>query len=225
VEKKICRAWLGTLVLVVFFLGCTSEKGTLPDNYTAKIATMGVEMPIAKMGAKSRVENPMMNGVVMFTETGSNKIVMMSTINRTYFEQEKQEQVPEMDDPGVTVEKTKTGKETLNGHPCIKYDIIMYKKDRPDEKYRGTVWEATDLGGLAIRHEVDVPEVEHGGGRMVMELKDIKLGAATEAMFEVPADYRRAGSTMELMTGAGRYPGMDNIEKIKEMMKDLPEEG
>lgn len=220
-KKEICRGIFWSLVLALFFFGCASEKAAPPSNFTAKMVTMGMEMPMAKMGTKSRVENPMMNGVVTISEAGSGKVIMMSTVNKTYFEQAEQEQAPEMDDPGVTVEKTKTGSETLDGHPCVKYDIVMYKKDKPEEKYRGRVWEATDLGGLAIRNEMDIPEGKPMGGAMIMELKEVKLGAATVSMFEVPADYRKVGSTMELMAGAGGYPGPEDIEKMKEMMKNM----
>jgi len=225
VKKEIYRGWFWSLVLFLFAVGCASETAAPPSNFTAKMVTMGMEMPMAKMGTKSRVENPMMNGVVTITEAGSGKVIMMSTVNKTYFEQTKQEQALEMDDPAVTVEKTKTGSDTLDGHPCVKYDIVMYKKDKPEEKYRGRVWEATDLGGLAIRNEMDVPEAKQmGGGTVVMELKEVKLGTATASMFEVPADYRKVGSTMELMAGAGGYPGPDDIEKMKEMMKNMREE-
>ncbi|HPJ96427.1 MAG TPA: hypothetical protein PK022_03890, partial [Syntrophales bacterium] len=108
-KKEICRGWFLGLVLFLFAVGCASEKAAPPSNFTAKMVTLGMEMPMAKMGTKSRVENPMMNGVVTISETGSGKVIMMSTVNKTYFEQTRQEQAPEMDDPSVTVEKTKTG--------------------------------------------------------------------------------------------------------------------
>jgi len=225
VKKEICRGWFWSLVLVLFAFGCASEKAAPPSNFTAKMVTMGMEMPMAKMGTKSRVENPMMNGVVTINEVESGKVIMISSVNKTYFEQTKQEQAPQIDDPGVTVEKTKIGSDTLDGHPCVKYDIVMYKKDKPEEKYRGRIWEATDLGGLAIRNEMEVPEGKQmGGGTVVMELKEVKLGAATASMFEVPADYRKVGSTMELMAGAGGYPGPGDIEKMKEIMKNMPKQ-
>lgn len=214
--------WLLCLIWVLFFGGCTSKTAAPPTNFTAKMVTMGMEMPMAKMGTKSRVENPMMNGVVTITEAGSGKVIMMSTVNKTYVEQTKKEEAPAVDDPGVVVEKTKTGAETIDGHPCVKYDIIMHKKEKPDEKYQGRVWEATDLGGLAIRNEMVIPaNRQMGSGTMVMELKEIKLGAATDAMFVVPADYRKVESTMELMAGAGGYPGRGDVQKMKEMMKNM----
>jgi hypothetical protein len=62
------------------------------------------------------------------------------------------------------------------------------------------------------------------GGVMVMELKDVKLGAATADMFTVPEDYRKVNSMMELMAGAGGAPAMPDVEKMKEMMKNLQTE-
>jgi hypothetical protein len=223
VKNQKWGGWVLCLIWVLFFCGCTSKTAAPPANFTAKMVTMGIEMPMAKMGVKSRVENPMMNGVVTITEAGSGKVIMMSTVNKTYVEQTKKEEAPAVDDPGVVVEKTKTGAETIDGHPCVKYDIVMHKKEKPEEKYRGRIWEATDLGGLAIRNEMDIPEGKHmGGGTMVIEMKDVKLGAAMASMFEVPADYRKVESTMELMAGAGGYPGMADVQRMKEMMKQRP---
>jgi len=221
-KNRKWRGWIVCLIGIAFVLGCASEKTTPPDNFTARMVTMGIEMPMAKMGVKSRVENPMMNGIVTITSSGSGTVIMMSTTNKAYFEQARKEEAPSIYDPDVVVEKTKTGSETIDGHSCVKYDIVMYKKDKPEEKYKGRAWEAEDLGGLAIRNEMDMPENEGmAGGVMVMELKDVKVGAATADMFAVPADYRKANSMMELMTGAGGAPGMPDVEKMKEMMKNM----
>ena len=49
-----------------------------------------------------------------------------------------------------------------------------------------------------------------------MKFKDIKLGAATALMFEVPRDYKKVNSVAEVM-GAG---GMGNIgEMVKNIQK------
>jgi hypothetical protein len=221
-NKEMWKKGFGGLVLVLFFLGCTAGPTVPPKNFTAKMVTMGMEMPMAKMGLKSRVENPMMQGVVTISEAGSPKVIMMSITNKTYVEQIQQDQPPVIDDPGVVMEKTKTGSETLDGHSCTKYDVVFYKKEKPEEKFKGRIWEATDLGGLVIRHEMEVPAGQHmGGGTMVVEMKDVKVGAATADMFTVPADYRKVGSTIELMGGGGTYPGAADMDKMKKMMEDM----
>jgi hypothetical protein len=47
---------------------------------------------------------------------------------------------------------------------------------------------------------------------MVMELKDIKVGAATAAMFEVPKDYKKVNSMQELM-------GMGDMQNMMKQMQ------
>jgi hypothetical protein len=48
-----------------------------------------------------------------------------------------------------------------------------------------------------------------------MKYKDVKLGAATASMFEVPAGYTKVNSAQEVMG----FGGMGNME---EMMKKMP---
>lgn len=191
-----------------------------PDNFTAKMVSSGMEMPMAKMGAKSRVENPAMKGLVTISLADSKKTIMMNTVSKAYFEQpiREQETAPNVYDSDVVFEKKKVGTDTIDGHPCIKYDAVFYRKGKPEEKYKATLWEAQDLNNFNIQTEMTVPvnpQYPGSGGKMVMKFKDVQLGAATNAMFEVPRDYRKVNSMQEVM-GAG---GMGNIV---EMMKNMP---
>ena len=118
----------------------------------------------------------------------------------------------------VVFDKKKVGTDTIDGHPCIKYDATFYRKSRPGEKFKATLWEAQDLKGFTIQTEMTVPanpQYPGSGGKMVMKFEDIRLGAAKASMFEVPGDYTKVNSMPELM-GLG---GMGNFE---EMMKNLP---
>jgi len=212
------RKRMARLVLIWIFIGIWSIMGQAfaapPDNYTARMVMREMAMPMARMGHKMRVENPMMQGMVTIHLTDEKKMMMMSTANKTYMEQALQEETrtPSLDDPRVVIEKKKIGSETIDGHPCIKYDAVFYLKDKPAEKYKATLWEAQDLGGLVIRNETIVPEnMRKGGeGKMVTELKDIKVGAANASMFEVPQGYRKVNNMMELMGGMG---GMEEMMK------------
>jgi hypothetical protein len=202
----------------IFFLFCVwaiaaPAAAGQPDNYTATLVMEGMSMPIARMGAKMRSENPMMQGLVSLHLTDSQKNIMMSSTNKTYMEQPiEPQQAPSLDDPRVVVEKKEIGSETIDGHPCVKYDSVFYMKDNPSEKYKAILWEAKDLGGLVVRNETTLPpgKTGKGGQRIVTELKDVKLGAANASMFEVPKDYRKVDNMMEMMGGMG---------KMKEMFK------
>ncbi len=211
------------LAPVIFMAGILltglSSFAAPPDNFTATMVSSGMEMPMAKMGARSRVENPGMKGLVTISLADAKKTIMMNRIGKTYYEQpvQKQERTPDVYDPDMVFDKKKVGTDTIDGHPCIKYDAVFYRKSKPEEKHKATIWEAQDLKDFTIQTEVTVPanpNYQGSGGKMIMKFKDIRLGAATASMFEVPGDYRKVNSVQEVM-GVG---GMGNMN---EMMKNM----
>jgi hypothetical protein len=148
------------------------------------------------------------------------KTIMMNKVSKTYDEQpiQDREKTPNAYDPEMVIEKKKVGADTIDGHPCIKYDAVFYRKSKPEEKYNATLWEAQDLKDFNIQTEMTVPanpKYPGSGGKMVMKFKDIKLGAAKAAMFEVPADYTKVNSVQEVM-------GLGSMENRVEMMKKMP---
>lgn len=200
-------------LLICFCIIPASAFAGPPDNYTAMLVMEGMSMPIAKMGDKMRSENPMMQGMVSLHFMDTQKNILMSSANKAYMEQTLDSKAaPSPDDPRVVLEKKEIGSETIDGHPCIKYDSVFYLKDNPSEKYKAVLWEAKDLGGLIIRNETTLPpnKMVPAERKAVTELKDIKLGAAKASMFEVPKDYRKVNNMMEMMGG---------MDKMKEMFK------
>ncbi len=207
------------LLFGLVFLVSSAWAGQ-PDNYTAKMVMGEISMPFAKMGNKIRIENPMMEGMVTISLKDAQKVIIYSTKTKTYTEQEEADRMPSMDDPRVIVDKKKIGTEKIDNHPCVKYDAVIYLKDRPDDKYKSILWEAQDLKGLVIRQEVTFPPGKRGRGekeKAVTELKEVKLGAANAAMFEIPKGYRKVDNMMEVMGGPG---GMEKqMQQMDEMMK------
>lgn len=211
--------------IIVIFTVCLVLSGlevfaAPPENFTATMVTQGMEMPMARMGTKSRVENAGMPGVITISLGDSKKTIMMNNTTKTYSEQIHQEkdQMPNMYDPDVVFDKKKVGNETIDGHPCVKYDSVYYRKSKPDEKHKATIWEAQDLKEFPIQMEITVPanpKYPGSGGKMLIKYKDVKLGAATASMFEVPAGYKKVNSPQEVMG----FGGMGNME---EMMKKMP---
>ncbi|HNY71681.1 MAG TPA: DUF4412 domain-containing protein [Syntrophorhabdus sp.] len=206
--------------IVGFVLSGILAFAAPPDNFTATIVSQGMEMPMAKMGNKSRVENPAIKGVVTIVIADAKKTIMMNTNAKIYSEQvtQEQDQMTNMYDPDVVFEKKKVGNETIDGHPCVKYDTVYYRKSKPNEKHKAIIWEAQDLKEFPIQMEVTVPanpKYPGSGGKMIVKYKDVKLGAATASMFEVPPGYKKVNSVQEVMG----FGGMGNIE---EMMKKIP---
>lgn len=212
------------VVLVIFMasivLSGTAAFAAPPENFTATMVSQGMEMPMARMGSKSRVDNAGMPGVVTISLGDAKKTIMMNTTTKVYSEQiiQEKEQMPTMYDSDIVFDKKKVGNETIDGHPCIKYDSVYYRKSKPEEKHKAIIWEAQDLKDFPIQMEVTVPanpKYPGSGGKTVVKYKDVKLGAATASMFEVPAGYKKVNGPQEVMG----FGGMGNME---EMMKKMP---
>jgi hypothetical protein len=211
-------------ITVIFMAGIVLSSmaafAAPPENFTATMVSQGMEMPMARMGSKSRVDNAGMPGMVTISLGDAKKTIMMNTTTKVYSEQiiQEKEQMPTMYDSDIVFDKKKVGNETIDGHPCIKYDSVYYRKSKPEEKHKAIIWEAQDLKDFPIQMEVTVPanpKYPGSGGKMVVKYKDVKLGAATASMFEVPSGYKKVNSPQEVMG----FGGMGNME---EMMKKIP---
>ena len=214
-KRRMGMVIIGFLGISLFTAGVVFPAP--PDNYTAQRSTGGITMPIARMGQKTRTESPTM---VTITSRAEKKMIFLSIANKTYFERPLRERTPAPQDPDVVSERKKIGSEKVDGHPCTKYDVVFYRKETPNEKFKSVIWEAEDLGGLTVRAEIDLPESLKGGppgkasgrGNMVIEWKEIKVGGANASMFEVPKDFKKVNNMGELMMG-GIGKMMEQMEK------------
>ncbi len=209
-KKYVFTVTAFCFLTVVLFSG--SVLAAPPDNFTTKMVVNGLAMPMAKMGLKSRIQTGMLQDVYTVTDAGTHKTFMINPQSKSYYEQvqTKRNEAPSVYDPNVVMEKKKLGSETVDGHPCIKSEMTFYHKETPTQKFKGTIWEAQDLGGLPIRTEILVEAMQKAGGsgKMVSEMKEIKVGGATAAMFEVPKDYKKVNSMPELIGMGGDVRNM-----------------
>ena len=73
-------------ILIIGFLGLALFMADIvspapPDNYTAQMNVGGMTMPMAKMGDKTRMENPKMPGLVTIIYKAEKKTIMLSVPN------------------------------------------------------------------------------------------------------------------------------------------------
>ena len=219
-SKVGMRCLVGFFLIIALLFSGSSVLAAQPDNFTATMVSSGMEMPMARMGAKSRIENPGMKDVATISLGDVKKTIMINKATKTYYEQPMQERenAPNAYDPEMVIEKKKVGADTIDGHPCIKYEAVFYRKSKPEEKYNAILWEAQDLKDFNIQTEMTLPpnpKYPGSRGKMVMKFKDIKLGAAKASLFEVPGDYTKVNSIQEVM-------GLGGMENMVEMMKKMP---
>ena len=92
------------------------------------------------------------------------------------------------DDPKAAdqwkIDITELGKETVQGHPCVKNKVIV--TDSKGDKHDSIVWNATDLKKFPVKIVTSVRNTE-----TTMLFKEIKLAKPDGAQFEAPKDFKR----------------------------------
>ena len=152
---------------------------------------MKMEMDLTKMfqasGGKDASQSPM--GRMTMLNRGDKKTgyTLYPNVQKYMVNTETTEQGEK-----PKVEKTKVGTETIDGHPCDKFKVVItYKSEKPQE---GFIWNARDLGGMTIKSEV-----ENKDFKMTTELKNIVLKSSPASVFEIPQGYTEAKSFMDVV--------------------------
>jgi len=89
-------------------------------------------------------------------------------------------------------EVTELGKETVDGHACVKNKVIV--TDKAGKAHESTVWNATDLKKFPVKIETS-----EGGKTTTMLFKDVKFDRPDAAQFEPPAGFKKYDNMMTMM--------------------------
>ncbi|MDB6122469.1 MAG: hypothetical protein JWQ71_1462 [Pedosphaera sp.] len=94
------------------------------------------------------------------------------------------------------MDKSKLGKETIDGHPCEKNKVVL--TDDKGQKTEATTWNATDLKDFPVQIQMVAD-----GENLLMKFSDIKLSKPSANQFEVPtgmAKYTNQAQLMQIVT-------------------------
>jgi hypothetical protein len=170
---------------------------------------------IAVDQGKSRFEMDMSAADPHMKEMGMDKMVMVSRPDKkvtymlfpgmqAYVENPLRDLAAAKPESDFKVEITELGKETVDGHPCVKNKAVV--TDDQGNKTESTLWNATDLKDFPVKIETT-----QEGKKTTMLFKDVKLSKPDASLFEAPADHKKYDSMMSLMMermgGAGMPPG------------------
>jgi Domain of unknown function (DUF4412) len=90
------------------------------------------------------------------------------------------------------VETTEIGKETVDGHPCVKNKYVV--TDNEGVKHEYTVWNATDLKKFPVK----IQTIESGDD-VTMLFKNVSLTKPAASLFVPPADFKKYDDMQQLM--------------------------
>lgn len=85
-------------------------------------------------------------------------------------------------DKAPKVEKTELGKETVDGHPCVKNKNVF--TDEQGKKIEATTWNATDLKDFPVQIQT-----KDNDTTSFLRFKQVQLVKPDEKLFDPPADY------------------------------------
>ncbi|MGA2871636.1 MAG: hypothetical protein ABSF34_21050, partial [Verrucomicrobiota bacterium] len=81
------------------------------------------------------------------------------------------------------------GKETLDGHPCLKKQFILTDPGTGQQLTMIT-WNATDLNNIPIQVQQSMPGSDGAGKTsMTMHFTDITMGKPDASLFQPPTGY------------------------------------
>jgi hypothetical protein len=99
------------------------------------------------------------------------------------------------------MEATELGKETLDGHPCVKKKVVITGKE--GSNHESTVWSASDLKDFPIKIES-----QEGGKTTTLLFKEVKLEKPDAGQFEAPAGYTKYTDMQTMMMQTMMMQGM-----------------
>ena len=85
---------------------------------------------------------------------------------------------------GLKLEKNSLGKETVDGHPCVKYKAIISNAKGP--VFEALTWNATDLKDFPLRIEM-----KEKVNTIRMSFSQVRFVKPEAKQFEIPAGYSR----------------------------------
>ncbi len=90
------------------------------------------------------------------------------------------------------IERAEVGKETVEGHPCVKYKLTMTMDN--GRKMNMFVWQAADLNQFPIK-----TEATHDQTTITTVFRDIKMTRPDASLFQVPAGFKEYSNMQEMM--------------------------
>ena len=92
----------------------------------------------------------------------------------------------------LKLHKTPLGKETIDGHPCVKNRVVM--TDARGQKAEALVWNATDLKDFPVQMQMNDKETT-----VVMRYNEVRLGKPDAKQFDAPAGFTKHADMQQLM--------------------------
>lgn len=153
-----------------------AKSSTMPPGAAEQLKSMGMAQVVSIVRPDKKLV------YVMYPQ---QKMMMSMPLNKA-----------NADTPGKDskIEKTPLGKETVDGHPCVK-NKVAFTGDN-GEKIEATTWEASDLKDFPVKIQT-----KDKGNTSTIRFQNIQFAKPDAKLFEIPGGYTEYKSPQELMQG------------------------
>ena len=158
-----------------FEMDLSEMKGApLPPQAAAQMKSMGMDKMIIIARPDKKVAYQVYPGMQAYIETALS------------------EQEAAVSPSDYKMELTELGKETVDGHPCVKNKAVV--TDKEGAKHESTIWNATDLKKFPIKIE----NMENNM-KVTMLFHDVTLTKPAADVFDPPASVTKYDSMQAMM--------------------------
>jgi hypothetical protein len=187
------------------------EVQEMEFRYTMLDGKVRTDMDMSKMHngdlpprAMERMKQMGMDRSTHIFLPSKNVSYMMYPSMKAYCELTPEEKPEQKEGKPPKFEETELGKDTIDGHPCMKSKVVVTDED--GGKSEVLVWRATDLNNFPIQTQMLEDE-----RTITTRFTDINRSKPSASLFEPPADFKRYANMQELM--------MSNMQRM------MPPEG
>ena len=177
----------------------SGETTTMPGKISFDAGKSRFEMDMTQMKSSrmrpetgARMKQMGMDRMVTIARPDKKVTYLIYPGMQSYVENPITEAQAAPDSGDYKVETTELGKDTVDGHPCVKNKVIV--TDKQGAKHESTVWNATDLKNFPVKIETS-----ENGHSAIMLFKDISLAKPDAAVFEAPSDFTKYDNMQTMM--------------------------
>ena len=135
-----------------------------------------------------------MGQMVSIARPDLKQVLMIYPINKSIVRMPMSEKNVKAAVNDVKIAKTALGKETIDGHACVKHQVKL--TDAGGIVTEAITWNASDLKDFPVQIEA-----KEDGRTTLLRFKDIRFTKPDASMFDAPAGYKEYKNMMEMMQG------------------------
>lgn len=177
------------------------EIVSMPMDFTYLDSKMRVELDMTQMknsnmppGAADQLKAMGMARVVSIIRPDQKQVYIAYPDNKVVMKMPLPDEQSDAANKDAKLQKTELGKETVDGHPCVKNKVLL--PDGKGKNVEATTWNATDLKDFPV--QIETKEAENTSR---IHFAKVQLEKPDAKQFEPPEGYTQYNSPQELMQG------------------------